>query len=357
MGTLNYVAVFRDSPECGDEVLWFFDRKSEGLEEPRLAAVVRMNGVQEVLNDFLSLDDGKMRVAKLHVVRSLSHDDGYTAQYYSPLPCTRRSTSSIVRTRAPRRGGNTGTRRSKRTSSLAIRRSASSCRTSGPGSSFAIAHWIRATSASFSMASSIVASAGSSRSRSMMRSRVSRSVTIEFYASLPSLAVSDDALPRGWAQIWAHEFSDAANRSRSMPWAQGVAGLARRSLGGGGFESSPSQTHRVPAHCDDETAVDPDLAVVHRRSPDRFSPCLVTVLGLQVARNGAEEGEPSAAVTCHQIGDAGNVSFSGVVRGLPLRTDYPRPRLFPTLNCFCPIFFPTGSPIRLSIRSCGGGFR
>ena len=37
--------------------------------------------------------------------------------------------------------------------------------------------------------------------------------------------------------------------------------------------------------------------------------------------------------------------------------NYPLPRLFPTLNCFCPIFFPTASPIRLSIRSCGGGFR
>jgi hypothetical protein len=113
--------------------------------------------------NFLSLDDGKMRVAKLHVVSSLSHDDGYTVQYYSPLPCARRSTSSIVSTGAPRRGGNTGTPRSKRTSALAIRRSASSCSTSRPASSFAMARWIRAPNASFSMASSIVASAGSSR--------------------------------------------------------------------------------------------------------------------------------------------------------------------------------------------------
>ena len=29
MRTLNYVAVFRDGSECGDEALWFFDRKSE----------------------------------------------------------------------------------------------------------------------------------------------------------------------------------------------------------------------------------------------------------------------------------------------------------------------------------------
>ena len=50
---------------------------------------------------------------------------------------------------------------------------------------------------------------------------------------LPQLAASNDASPRGWAQNWAHPFSDAANHSRistfrglpSLPWAQGVAGL------------------------------------------------------------------------------------------------------------------------------------
>jgi hypothetical protein len=49
---------------------------------------------------------------------------------------------------------------------------------------------------------------------------------------LPLFAVSSDASPLGWAQNWAHEFSDAANHSGistfrgrpSLPWAQGVAG-------------------------------------------------------------------------------------------------------------------------------------
>ena len=49
---------------------------------------------------------------------------------------------------------------------------------------------------------------------------------------LPQLAASSDASPHGWAQNWAHPFSDTANHSRistfggrpSLPWAQGVAG-------------------------------------------------------------------------------------------------------------------------------------
>jgi hypothetical protein len=53
-------------------------------------------------------------------------------------------------------------------------------------------------------------------------------VDLEAYDSLPSLAVSNDASPIGWAQIRAHEFSDAVNRSKnssfrgrpSLPWAQ-----------------------------------------------------------------------------------------------------------------------------------------
>ena len=53
-----------------------------------------------------------------------------------------------------------------------------------------------------------------------------------FERSLPLLAVSNNASQRGWAQNWAHEFLDAANRSSnstsqglsSLPWAQGVAG-------------------------------------------------------------------------------------------------------------------------------------
>jgi hypothetical protein len=49
---------------------------------------------------------------------------------------------------------------------------------------------------------------------------------------LPSLAVSTDASPLGWSQIWSHLRAGAANHSRirpskalqSLPWAQGVAG-------------------------------------------------------------------------------------------------------------------------------------
>src|SRR5829696_7439973 len=86
IGTLNDVAVFRDGQECGHQALRILDREAEGLEEPRLAAVVGMSGVQQVVNDFLSLDYGEMRIAKPHVVGSLSHDDGDPAQRYSPLP-------------------------------------------------------------------------------------------------------------------------------------------------------------------------------------------------------------------------------------------------------------------------------
>jgi hypothetical protein len=55
-----------------------------------------MSGVQQVLNDCLSLDDGKMRVAKFHVVRSLSHDDGHTPHRrlrYSPSLTAHRAAS------------------------------------------------------------------------------------------------------------------------------------------------------------------------------------------------------------------------------------------------------------------------
>ena len=40
-------------------------------------------------------------------------------------------------------------------------------------------------------------------------------ITIEFYDSLPSLAVSNDASPIGWSQKWAHELTDAANCSEN----------------------------------------------------------------------------------------------------------------------------------------------
>ncbi len=45
----------------------------------------------------------------------------------------------------------------------------------------------------------------------------------------PSLAVSNNASPFGWSQIWSHLLESAANRSEistsealpSLPWAQG----------------------------------------------------------------------------------------------------------------------------------------
>jgi hypothetical protein len=55
---------------------------------------------------------------------------------------------------------------------------------------------------------------------------------------LPSLAVSTDASPHGWSQIWSHLPANAANHSRistshalrGLPWAQGVAGLSAEAL-------------------------------------------------------------------------------------------------------------------------------
>ena len=63
-----------------------------------------------------------------------------------------------------------------------------------------------------------------------MRNRQALIVTSR--ASMPTIAAAFHASPLQWAQIWAHEFSDAANRSRistfrgrrRLPWAQGVAG-------------------------------------------------------------------------------------------------------------------------------------
>jgi len=58
-------------------------------------------------------------------------------------------------------------------------------------------------------------------------------VTLRTRGSLLYIAARAHTSPLGWAQIGAHEFSDAANRSGnstfrglpSLPWAQGVAGL------------------------------------------------------------------------------------------------------------------------------------
>ncbi len=55
--------VLRDRPKCGKQALWVFAREAEGLEAPRLVPVVRMRGVQKVVNDLVSLDDGEMGAA------------------------------------------------------------------------------------------------------------------------------------------------------------------------------------------------------------------------------------------------------------------------------------------------------
>jgi hypothetical protein len=80
-----------------------------------------------------------------------------------------------------------------------------------------------------SIASSTVASGGISRSASMIRSRVSGSDMIGFYAMPPTSAARHDASPPDWAQNWAHDFSNAANHSEisafqarpSLPWRRG----------------------------------------------------------------------------------------------------------------------------------------
>jgi hypothetical protein len=54
-----------------------------------------MRRVQQVVNDLVSLDDGEMRVTKLHVVSSVSHDQACFAHVYSPLSCMRRLASLV----------------------------------------------------------------------------------------------------------------------------------------------------------------------------------------------------------------------------------------------------------------------
>ena len=65
MGVLNYVAVFREGSERVYEALWFFDRKARDSKNRALPLLSGMSGVQQVVNDFLSLDDGEMSVAHL----------------------------------------------------------------------------------------------------------------------------------------------------------------------------------------------------------------------------------------------------------------------------------------------------
>jgi hypothetical protein len=139
-------------------------------------------------------------------------------QDYSPVPSARRSTSSTDSVGAPGRRGNTGTPRSNRTSASAIRLSSAST-----NSSTRCPDWLaRSASRSFNAASTVIVAFGmQSLSHDVVRSANRETLAL--------VAQPHNASPRGWAQIWAHEFSDAANRSRistfrgrpSLPWAQG----------------------------------------------------------------------------------------------------------------------------------------
>ena len=55
-----------DSVECADQRFRILAREAERLEKLRLAAIVWMRGVQEVLEYLVSFDDGEVRVSKLH---------------------------------------------------------------------------------------------------------------------------------------------------------------------------------------------------------------------------------------------------------------------------------------------------
>jgi hypothetical protein len=210
-------AINRDYSKGGHQALGIFDREAKGLEEPRLAAVVWMCDVQQVLNDLVSLDDGELRVPKLHAVSSVSHESAWPSQHYSSLPPARRSTSSTVSVGAPGRRGKTGTPRSKFTSTVATRRKSASTNSSTP--------WpicpARSATRSFNLAFTLIVAFDTEAF-----------VTIEFYASSPLVVPSSDASPRGWAQNLGSQILGAANHSRndtsnatpSLPWAQGVAG-------------------------------------------------------------------------------------------------------------------------------------
>ena len=106
------------------------------------------------------------------------------------------------------------------------------------------------------IASSTVASEGISRSASMIRSRVSGSDMIGFYAMPPMPAGRHNASPIQWAPKWAHEFSDTANRLEigtfrgrpSLAWAQGslVRIQSPRPLfRGPGFQQGSTQSGRT----------------------------------------------------------------------------------------------------------------
>jgi len=61
-----------DGVKCADQQFRILAREAERLEKLRLAAIVWMRGVQEVLEHLVSFDDGEVRVSKLHD-RALCH--------------------------------------------------------------------------------------------------------------------------------------------------------------------------------------------------------------------------------------------------------------------------------------------
>ena len=146
-------------------------------------------------------------------------------QDYSPAPSARRSTSSTDSVGAPGRRGNTGTPRSNRTSAFAIR-----LRSASTNSSTRCPDWLaRSASRSFNAASTVIVAFGiTSLSHDVVKSANRE--------TLPLVAQRHNASPLGWAQIWAHEFSDAANRSGN----QHFESSPQLALGAGGrwFESS-----------------------------------------------------------------------------------------------------------------------
>jgi hypothetical protein len=189
-------------------------------------------------------------------------------QDYSPVPSARRSTSSTDSVGAPGRRGNTGTPRSNRTSASAIRLSSAST-----NSSTRCPDWLaRSASRSFNAASTVIVAFG----MQSLSHDVVRSANCD---TLPLVAQCHSASPRGWAQIWAHEFSDAANHSRigtfighpSLPWAQGVAG------------SNPAAptTFRVPGFHRGST---PDAITVDFLNPAVLGCLAVLIRGLRNPR-------------------------------------------------------------------------
>ncbi len=134
-----------------------------------------------------------------HGLLDRDHNSQHT---HSPLLPARRSTSATVSGGAPRRRGKTGTPRSKLTSASAIRRSSASTNSS-TGCPVSPA---RSASRSFSAASTAIVAFG--------MCPLSHDEPPKLDARSRLMATRSNASPLGWAQIWAHQFSNAANNSR-----------------------------------------------------------------------------------------------------------------------------------------------